>query len=525
MKLNIITALLFTSYLSVAQESYSIRNSAEFDDLKGLPLSQTNVLENGNTLLTYAKGDKLENIGLMLFDNELKIVNSKTHKLLPLFTNKKVNFERLLTLKNKTYIFAREAFKETKTEGISVVELSSNSLETTTAPTKLFESSRGVIGGSYGYGVSKSNDNTKFLYKYTLFNREKKDALNKIEYGFHVFDENLNKLWGGEFQMPYTEAKMNTIDYQLSNDGKLYFLIKVIDIPGKDELSHFEMLVYENNKKEPKIIELKLDEYIHKSTYLYEDKKNNIVITGFYSKKGNPSIDGAYLVKINTDNGQFSKVGGGYYEIPTEIIKSYMSDRQKEKLDKKEEKNAGNDKKDIGINNLGIDKIYFLDDGSTIIVSEIYFVITRTHYNGKTTTTTYDTYAQDLFIFKINPIGNLAWIKKIPKRQHSADASGEGLSIASTIKDNHLHVFYIDHLDNFNLPENEAPKTHQNKRGGYLAAIEINESGMINKVNLGPANQFETNFYIRKFKTGKQNNLIAVERKKKKNMLFSIDMK
>ncbi|MBL7882613.1 MAG: hypothetical protein JNL69_00980, partial [Bacteroidia bacterium] len=393
------------------------------------------------------------------------------------------------------------------------------------SPSKLFQSSRGVIGGSYGYGISTSIDRTKFLYKYTLHNKERKDELNKIEYGFHVFDENLNQIWGGEYEMPYTEIKMRTIDYQLSNDGKLYFLIKVIDVAGKDEISHFEMLVYEKGNKKPQIIELKLEEYVHKSTSLYEDKKSNIVISGFYSKKGNPSIDGAYLLKLEVSNGQFSKVGGGYYEIPSDIIKSYMSDRQKEKLNKKEEKNAGNEKKDLGINNLGIEDIYFLDDGSTIIVSEIYYVITRTHYNGKTTTTTYDTYAEDLFVFKINPQGNLSWIKKIPKRQHSADASGEGLSIASRVKDGHLHIFYIDHIDNFNLPENEGPKMHQNKRGGYIAAIEFTESGMARKINLGPADQFETNFYIRKFRAGKKDNLIAVERKRKKNMLFSIDMK
>jgi len=42
---------------------------------------------------------------------------------------------------------------------------------------------------------------------------------------------------------------------------------------------------------------------------------------------------------------------------------------------------------------------------------------------------------------------------------------------------------------------------------------------------MGAAEQFETNLYMRRFIDGKKNNLVAVERKKKKNMLFSIDIK
>ena len=130
-----------------------------------------------------------------------------------------------------------------------------------------------------------------------------------------------------------------TVDYQVSNDGKLYFLISVRSSEGKD--GHFEILVYSKDRKEPKIIELKLDDYVLRDTYMYEDKSNNIVVAGFYSKKGNPSIDGAYMVKLDAASGKFAKLGGGYYEIPSELIKSFMTDKQKEKLEKKEKKAGG----------------------------------------------------------------------------------------------------------------------------------------------------------------------------------------
>ncbi len=517
----IIALLLFCNGLFSQKTPYTINHSDEFESSDGMPLSQTCPYADGGVILLFAKGEKLDKIGLQVFTKELAQSNSNMPNVKALYDNKKSYLERVLVFNKKSYIFVKEVFKETKTEGISAVEFSPASLDVVGQPVKLFESSRGV----YGYGVSVSNDKTKFFYKSSLFNRERKDVLNKQEFGFYMMDENLKQIWGGEYEMPYSEAKMTTLDFQVSNDGKLYYLIRVRDSEGREADIHFEILVYSKDRKEPKIIELKIDDYTPRTTYLYEDKNNNIVVAGFYSKSGNPSIDGAFMVKLDPTSGKFSKLGGGYYEIPSDLIKSFMTDREKEKLEKREKKNEGNEKKDLGISNLEIKNIHFLENGSTIIVSEIYYVIVSTSYNGKTTTTTYDTYANDIFVFSIDAAGNLGWIRKIPKRQHANDAAGEGISLSSAVKGNHVHLFYLDHLDNFSLKENEAPRVHLNRKGGFIAGVEINEKGDVKKYNLGAAEQFETNLYMRRFIDGRKNNLVAVERKKKKNMLFSIDIK
>lgn len=513
--------LLLSSGLFAQKSPYTIRSSSEFDNTKGLPLWQTNTFANGEVLLTFAKGEKLDKIGLQSFSTDLTQNNSTMPNVKALFPNKKSYLEGVVVLNKKSYIFVKEVHKETKTESISAVEFSQSTLDITGDALKLFESSRGV----YGYSCTPSADRSKLFYKSYLFNRERKDVLNKQEFGFYMFDESMKQIWGGEYEMPYTEAKMNTLDYVVSNDGKFYYLIQVYDAEGRGAASHFEILVYQKGKQEPKIIELKIEDYIPRDTYLYEDKSNNIVVAGFYSKKGNAAIDGAFMVKLDASTGKFGKLGGGYYEIPSELIKTFMTDRQKERLEKKEKKNEGNEKKDLGINNLEIKDIHFLENGSTVIVSEIYYVITTTTYNGKTTTTHYDTYANDIFVFNIDPSGNLAWVKKIPKRQHEGSYSGTGISFSSAVKGNHVHLFYLDHIDNFTLKEDEAPRVHQSGRGGFVAGIDINEKGEVKKYNLGAAEQYETNLYMRKFIDGRKNNLVAVERKKKKNMLFSIEIK
>jgi hypothetical protein len=527
MKIRIYIALAFSAFAggSAAQNTpYNIRHSEEFEDVEGLPLSQTNVLDNGNVLLTYAKGERLDDVGFQLFNPDLKQISSANPDVKGLFSSKRSFLERVVVLNSKSYILVREPMRDTETEVFSAVELSTGTLNVA-SPVKLFETSRGVINGGYGYSVSTSNDKSKIFCKYNLIHKERKDILNKEEFGFYMFDDKMNKIWGGEYEMPYTEAKMGTMDYQVSNDGKLYFLIRVYGEKGTDAENHFEILVYEKGKREPKIIQFAIDEYTPRTTYLYEDKMNNIVVAGFYSKKKNPSIDGAFMVKLDAANGKFTKIGGGYYEIPSDLIKTFMTERQKEKIEKKEKKSEGNDRKDLGINDLRIENVLFTENGSTVIVSEIYYVVTNTYYNGKTTTTTYDTYANDVFVFCIDNVGKLSWIKKIPKRQHENGAAGSGISISSAVKGNEVHVFYLDNLENFTLSENEAPKTHQSRRGGFIAGIAIDEKGNIKKHNLGEAEQFETNLYMRRFTNGKKNNLVAVERKRKRNMLFSLDIK
>lgn len=527
-KLYLFLICVFPSVFTIQAQNngpYSIRHSEEFPDTKGVPLAQTNPYADGKVLLTFAKGEKLKKIGLQLFSSDLKLLNSTVPEVKSLFSNKRSFFERVMVLNTKSYIFVREPLKETKTERLSAVEFSPTSLSVVGSPIKLFESSRGITGGGYGYSGSTSNDKSKVFYKYHLLNKERKDVLNKEEFGFYMFDENLKLIWGGEYTMPYTEAKMTTLDYQVSNDGKLYYLIRVFDAQGRGAESHFEILVYEKGKKDPKIIQFTIDEYTPRSTYLYEDKTNNIVVAGFYSKKKNPSIDGAFMVRLDAASGKFSKIGGGYYEIPSEIIKTFMTDRQKDRMDKKEKKGEGDDRKDLGINDLEIKSVHFLENGSTVIVSEIYYVVATTTSNGKTTTTTYNTYANDIFVFCIDKTGKLSYIKKIPKRQHEGGAAGAGISISSTVKGNDVHVFYLDNLENFTLKENEAPKMHQSRRGGFIAAVDIDEKGNVKKYNLGEAEQFETNLYMRRFVNGKKNNMVAVERKKKKNMLFSLDIK
>jgi hypothetical protein len=557
-----IVALSLSVLCATAQNTgpYHIKSSEVFKSPKRHQIKAPIGYGKEGIVQVSAKGSK--SFAFQLFSNELRYerahIMSTESKL-----NEYTSYNRFIKLKNKTYLFVRDVNKDAQTEGISALEFHPKDLNFGNKGKSLFQSSGKIrIGGGsnyysgyssmgfgygsypskvntsssigtasdYNYNFVLSTDKTNFLYTYSLVPKEKRDALNKDVIGMYVFDEDLNKQWGGEFEMPYTEAKMDNLGYTVGNDSKVYLLAKVYETERPKETDknsqpnfHFEVLVYDKGVSEPAIIKLKLDEYFPKEVYIYEDAKQNIVVAGFYGKSLYGPILGAYLVKLDIKDGVASKINGDFYEIPKDIIKSYVSDREKRKLEKRENKDPQGD---IGVNDLKIRKIYEMPNGSTKIVSEQYVVTVYSYYdfNCKCYRTRYDTYADDIFVISIAADGRQEWVKKIPKAQHSSDAVGEGLSINSLVTGNDLHIFYIDNIKNLNLSPSEAPKMHMDRRGGFLTAVDIDETGNAQKYSLGEIAKFKTNFLIRGFVDGGNNNLISTERKRKKNKLVSIEV-
>jgi len=161
-----------------------------------------------------------------------------------------------------------------------------------------------------------------------------------------------------------------------------------------------------------------------------------------------------------------------------------------------------------------------------MLLAEQYRVVERTYtttsMNGATSTrTTYDTYADDIYIISATPDGK-SWVRKIPKAQHSNDDTGSELSFNSIFAKDNLYLFYTDNKKNLDLEKNESPKTHQQGRGGYLACVSFDEHGTMKKHLLGEIDEFETNFFIRRFVEGDDDNILYTARKRKKNTLISI---
>jgi hypothetical protein len=330
------------------------------------------------------------------------------------------------------------------------------------------------IQSSSKYKFYYSADTKKLLVSYTLFPINRDDRKNHEITGLNVFDENMNKLWGNEFTMPYTEAIMDNIDFSIDTHGNVYMLAKVYDSEKRKERDketgkagyHYEVLKFtkDNNKITNTIITA--DDYFIRQVAFIENSLNETVISCTYSKKAKgEATDGIFLNVVGPD-GVISKYKKGYYEFPLAELEKFESARSKRKMEQKNDDEASN----LTVRNLVVET-----DGSVLIAFEEYY-----EFRGSPTTYEVIYFYGDIIVARINPAGNFEWIRNIPKNQMGR-IDRRTMSFKLVYDATGYYFLYLDNLKNMNLKDDDVPKLHIDGFGGQLVIAKIDKSGVITK--------------------------------------------
>ena len=333
------------------------------------------------------------------------------------------------------------------------------------------------------YQFNYDADKTKLLVSYRLKPEEKNDKRNYDKIGLHVFDDKMNKLWGAEFTMPYTEAIMDNADFSIDSKGNAYMLAKVYDSEKRREKDketgqpgyHYEVLKFSKDNKKIITTNITIDDYFIRETTLIENSLHEMVIACTYSKKSKGNgTDGVFLAMMD-QNGKMTKYKNGYYEFPLADLEKFESARKKRKMERKNDYEAPN---------LKVRNVVVESDGSVLIACEEYYVIiTQTSRNNSygISTSYYTTYYyEDILAAKINAVGNFEWLRKIPKKQMGTN--GRGTMSFKLISDaSGYYCLFLDNKKNINLEENEVPKSHVDGYGGQVVVAKIDNKGLVTK--------------------------------------------
>ncbi len=276
---------------------------------------------------------------------------------------------------------------------------------------------------------------------------------------------------------------MNNGDHTLDSEGKVYMLIDVYDsdvsrryIKGEKNY-HNEMLVIEDGDLSVHDIHLS-DKYTYDNLWLKADANDNLTMAGFFHETiDRKHKDGVYYLSFTDD---FEVEVESYNFIPLELVNLYQKERVQKKNNKKKSKN-----KSVNISNMDLDKIYYQDDGSILLIGEKYYVTSHTYTDSNGNThTRYVYHYEEILATKINADGELVWMKKLPKIQRGGSALG-GMSYAHTYKEGNHYFFYLDNVKNIDLATNQKPATHADGKGGIFTVYKINDdSGKITKNSL-----------------------------------------
>ena len=340
------------------------------------------------------------------------------------------------------------------------------------------------VGVANKYDFYFSHDSTSLLVQYRLRPDRRDDTRSYDVIGMHVFTPDLAEKWGGKITMPYTEKKMDNLDYSLDSKGNAYIVARVYNDDttdkkkrGEDEANYkLEILKVVNHTKPLSSTKVEPGDKFIKTLWLYESPGGGMVATGYYNNgKKTDNVDGVLMFKLDA-TGKPSAISS--YEIPVDVLNQYASGREKRKNDRKE------DDDNAEATDMRLRNSYIHPDGSVLLVGEQYYTKTSASSSGGTYSTTTYYYYNDILLTKIDPSGNLAWMKKLPKRQLGAGGSG-GMSFAHiNMKDNHYFVF-LDNLKNKDLPSTEEPARHIDGQGGFLTAYHVeSQSGNVKKLTL-----------------------------------------
>lgn len=442
--------------------------------------------------------------------------------------------QSVMKMKGKLYYIYASYDKKGKFNTIYSREINTDDLSLGTEM-MLFKSEKKIIpsGATGGVGfmgmaiggtmikVFKSFDESKILLCYRNAPKERDDRINFDVLGFHVFDANLEKQWGGNIKMPYTEKVMNNLAYGIDKDGNAYMLAYIT------EKKNFELFSI-SESQELTTHELDVEgSLFFKKMNLYENADGNLVVAGLYSNgldfKMSWTGSSTYSYNVNgivqytmTKDGDVLSTND--IEFPIELINMYKSARAKASNERRESKGKA------GISDLQMREIVTNEDGSTIFLAEQHY--SKRVYSGNSTKTYY--YFADMVITKIDKDGKVAWQKKVPKSQMGMTGKG-GMGVAYVKgKDSH-YLLYLDNVKNADIPLSKVPAQHRDGRGGFLTAYKINDaSGEVEKhtifdvtnVKDMQAYQFKTTrifevkdnvFMVEVYIKGKQDSMIKME--------------
>lgn len=490
------------------------------------------ILENRSNVLRIYRNKKV--FSMQLYDAKtLRVEQTKDVTDFP----EGYSFETVIRIKNNYYLFYSLWDQNKQNEKLYSREINTKNL-TFNGPDRLWLTVKGkitnysndgpivLIGGYAGsiyesdkFDILLSSDSSKVLVKYRKESEIVKDKKNKDVIGLFVFDNNLNPLWGNEYTMPYTEASMDNLSYVVNSNGNVSLLAIVYDDnsdkkkrdKGKSNF-HLEVLSVESKSTILKISKVDIGDKYIANVLMKEGVDNQIVCAGFYSE--NAFIDmyekineanGVFLCKIDK-NGEVKDIQT--FKIPIEILNQNMSEKDINKSLKG--KKISHDFRNWESRNLHVNK-----DGSILFVGEQNYIIDNSSKS-------YYTY-NDILISKIDNNGQLAWMKKIPKRQNGFWGPGN-MSFAFIPTEDLFYFIYLDNVNNMNISLNAVPEKLANRSLPSEGVLIVNKldynTGNISKKLLfntdGITGLKSSSFFARSIVKLKYNELIMVLYRDKK---------
>ncbi len=436
-------------------------------------------------------GGRPQKIYIEKYNQDMKLKKSKQIDLR--YKKKNRDFEKVIYLNNQFYLLTSFNNKGHKANYLFVQSIRKKSLSLSNKIKKIAESPARdeAKEGKFNFHISKDSSN---LLIYSQLPDVKKGS---ERFSIQVYDNNFEKKWGKDIQLPYPANRFSITDYRVDNNGNVYLLGLLYEnksgfLRRNVNYQHI-ILAYTEDGEESEEYDVNLEDKFITDLTFRVGKGGKLICSGFYSEKNTYSIKGTYFFQIDPINSEVSNAS--YKEFDFDFVTEYYSNRKKRKAKKAEEE--GDIKRSAELYQYSLNDLILRSDGGAVLVAEQYYV-ERREDNRFTNGGFYNPYGfrnnqfrenieyyynyNDIIIVNIKPNGEIQWASRIPKRQETLNDGGYYSSYAMAIVRDKICFVYNDNGRNFAAKKN-------NRRYGFNGSnsiLALTEVGMDGSVNTYP---------------------------------------
>ncbi|MES2799018.1 MAG: hypothetical protein V4638_03315 [Bacteroidota bacterium] len=465
-KITIVALAIFSSGVINAQ------NSVKWGDMTKQPGRMSTIIadQSGDFYaLRYTGGM----FGSLTLSSHKDLALSATGKIEMKVEGAKGSFQGARNINGKLFVFLSDIKDGSNT--IFMQEYSKD-VQPIGTPTKItsYKFEKGKFKG--GFDVITSRDHQFFGVIWSIpGKKESADA-----YGFMIFDNEMNEVSTGAYELPY-ESKLSSIQqHHLSNTGD--YFINVVEYKESEKkifksyLDYKASHIYHITPEDMEDYEINLEGKRIEAMNINSDNNGVFTLIGTYGEEKKSGVNGLFHIRLNFDKAEV--ISEGFQEFGKDFITQDWSDRAKEKAEKKASKGKGEPQ----LFSYVMRQTEILKDGSIIGSMEQYYVEVVKITDPKTgvTSTTHIYYYNDIVAFKVGTDGEFDWLNKINKLQVSTNDGGYLSSYSRFINDGKLCFIFNDNDKNYD----EAGKFIAKEGGGVYSAAYTKKKNVVSIVEM-----------------------------------------
>lgn len=443
--------------------------------------------------------------------------------------SKRSTLEDITTLDNQLVIVSKKNFLWKKETGFYYHFIDPNLLSVESRGFPLGRYYYSGVKNGFGY-ISLTSDIKKNLAG--IFYTVPSEGYDFPRYSFGVLNNHQELLYKNETTFPYRDKTLSFFDEYLTPSGDFFVLGREYNESKNaiwlNEEIQSQIRVFKIEDGELNDFKINQSEFVLSEINVVSDDGGNLIFSGLYSEDQYSGIRGMFFIKADKEGTILVKE---YHPFSLDFLMQGKSTWAKNRA-------LGNNLNNRPVNGLGNFIMHDLrktSDNGYIGVAEHYEIEKR--FSGVGTpgsSSRLDTYFfyDDILVYKLDSLGVLDWVKRIPKSQNSINDNGYYLSIVQALTDDYLYILFNDNSKNYddlnyylNL---EVPKpANFNFRKNTVAMTKISlHDGTVNRFALGGKNELSTVLVPKLCIENKENNeLFLYSRSSKRQRYGSIIFK